>query len=138
MPYFKFIKSNCANYIPVGPYQKKDYCLLCAAPFDDYQCLVKQGKECAYFLSAVLLWDKNLKRQWQDEQKSKTKSIKVKSTKVTPFGYGVCECGAEFERQTNRQKRCEKCIKKSNRLSASARQRKLRANKVSGITPLDL
>jgi hypothetical protein len=36
-------------------------------------------------------------------------SLKENKSKANPFGGGICECGEEFERKTNRQKRCEKC-----------------------------
>jgi hypothetical protein len=36
---------------------------------------------------------------------------KKKPGKGSQFGGGICECGAEFERKTNRQKRCDTCQK---------------------------
>lgn len=130
MDYFKLVRNKdhgCVNYVEKGPYQKPNYCLMCT-DWENYTCLIKQGLDCDYFVAAVLPTDRTMQNQWRADHRVKNQPAPViakkKPGKGSLFGGGLCACGEEYERKTIRQKRCEKCIKESNRLSASARQRK--------------
>jgi DNA-directed RNA polymerase subunit RPC12/RpoP len=129
MNYFKLVKSTkigyggCCNFVPNGPYGKKDYCLLCLPPWDDYECRIKTGRECTWFVEAVLPTDKALLYQWKQEQKG---SIENRKT--------CASCGKKFLPKSNRQVRCEKCGAKNAINAAKERVRKHRANNGSSET----
>jgi len=121
MPYFKYAKSNCCNF-GNGPNKKANFCWL--EPGGDNLCLLYHdgNATCDWFIHAVLLSNKDLKRQWQDSQISSIDNRKR------------CDCGKKFFPTSNRQIRCEKCAEKTGKEASILRVRKHRASKGSDET----
>jgi hypothetical protein len=68
MEYLNFAKNHCCNY-GNGPSKKSHFCWL--EPGGNNYCLLYENNDayCAWFVSAVLPLNKDLRRQYQDQQR---------------------------------------------------------------------
>lgn len=99
-----FAKSHCSNHVPVGPWQRKHYCLLEPAKTAK-TCVLPFGVRCSWFSRAVVPLDPALEAEWERLQAREADPQAALGPKVRRCP----ECGRLFCFRSNRQLRCPAC-----------------------------
>jgi hypothetical protein len=119
--FFKVARVECANYTPIGPFGRKDYCI--AEPVaTDCRCVLTGDAMCEWFIDAILPLHPRLAKV---ETEGAAVQAGMHDSKLRP----CAKCKTRFKAESNRQTFCAQCQKNQTKILARERSRKYRAEK---------